>query len=71
MTDRYPRRIYGIGEIAAALGVDRTTIAKRVQRGSYGMPAPDWTIGAGHLWADETIEPWIGERVASSEANTG
>jgi hypothetical protein len=50
-------KLYGIAEIAEALGADRYTIAKRYSRGK--LPEPDARLAMGPVWAAKTIEPWI------------
>ena len=63
------KKLYGVAEIAAALGVARTNISTWVSRGQ--MPPPDERLASGPVWYAATIEGWIAKRIASSEANTG
>ncbi len=49
--------LYGIAEIATALGARRQTVAQWFRRGK--LPIPDATLRMGPVWLDETIEPWI------------
>jgi hypothetical protein len=55
--------LYGVAEIAAALGVARTNICAWVSRGTHGMPQPDQRLASGPVWYGSTIEPWIRERL--------
>jgi hypothetical protein len=51
--------IYGIAEIADALGVGRQLVAAWRRRRSHGMPEPDAELASGPVWLGHTIEPWI------------
>jgi hypothetical protein len=51
--------IYGIAEIADALGVGRQLVAAWRRRRSHGMPEPDAELASGPVWLGDTIEPWI------------
>ena len=51
--------IYGIAEIADALGVGRQLVAAWRRRRSHGMPEPDAELASGPVWMGHTIEPWI------------
>jgi transcriptional regulator with XRE-family HTH domain len=51
--------MYGIAEIADALGVGRQLVAAWRRRRSHGMPEPDAELASGPVWLGHTIEPWI------------
>jgi len=51
------RKVYGIAEIAQALGVKRQTVAQWHHRGK--LPPADEELSMGPVWFAETIEPWI------------
>ena len=51
--------IYGIAEIADALGVNRQLVAAWRRRRSHDMPEPDAELASGPVWLGQTIEPWI------------
>ncbi len=51
--------IYGIAEVADALGVGRQLGAAWRRRRSHGMPEPDAGLASGPVWLGHTIEPWI------------
>jgi hypothetical protein len=51
--------IYGIAEIADALGVGRQLVAMWRRRRSHGMPEPDAELASGPIWIGDSIEPWI------------
>ncbi len=53
-------RLYGIAEIAQALGARRQTVAQWYQRGK--LPEPDAHLAMGPVWTARTIEPWIRRR---------
>jgi len=46
----------GAVEVAARLGVARSTVDQWRQRGL--LPAPDWTVGGRPAWSWATIEAW-------------
>jgi predicted DNA-binding transcriptional regulator AlpA len=50
-------RLYGIAEIAAALGVPRNTVAQWLKRGK--LPQPDAELAMGPVWSGRRIERWI------------
>lgn len=49
--------LYGIYEIAQALGVSRAAMAQRRVRGK--LPPPTAVLSMGAVWRAEDIEPWI------------
>lgn len=53
-------KLYGIAEIAAALGVSRGLVAKWNERGR--LPEPDQRLAAGPVWFEKTIAPWLKEQ---------
>ncbi|HEU4865004.1 MAG TPA: hypothetical protein VFT76_02045 [Actinomycetota bacterium] len=53
-------RVYGIREIAAALGVSDGLVRVWKYRGK--LPAPTDHVGGHPLWTPEKIEPWLRER---------
>jgi hypothetical protein len=54
--------LYGIAEIAAALGARPPTVAQWHRRGR--LPQPDEVLAMGPVWYAETVRPWIeGERI--------
>lgn len=58
-------KLYGIKEIADALGVSRHLVAQWYRRSSNGlpggmeMPDPDAVLSMGPIWFGKTIAPWI------------
>lgn len=59
------RELYGIAEIADALGLPRQLVTVWRRRRAHGMPEPDAELASGPVWAGTTIEPWIdGQRAA-------
>jgi hypothetical protein len=50
-------KIYGVTEIARALGKEPDLVSKWYNRGK--LPAPDGVISAGPVWLAKTIEPVI------------
>ena len=57
--------IYGIAEIAQAIGVTRQLVAQWRVRGK--LPPPTEQLAAGPFWIAEDIEPWIEEQRAKRE----
>lgn len=49
--------VYGVSEIAAALGVPRNTVTQWYRRGK--LPQPDAELAMGPIWIDRRIERWI------------
>lgn len=50
-------KVYGIAEIARALGEDPRLVGKWRER--HKLPAPDAELAVGPVWLAETIEPLI------------
>lgn len=55
--------LYGVKEIAQALGVRPDTVSQWLARGK--LPAPDQRLSAGPVWLAATIEPWIESQQSS------
>ncbi len=53
------RELYGIAEIADALGLTRQAVTVWRKRGSWGLPNPDVELASGPVWRSVTIEPWL------------
>jgi hypothetical protein len=52
--------VYGVSELARALGVSEDVIRKRNQRGTLPEPAEKLTMG--YVWQGEAIETYISEQ---------
>ena len=71
-------KLYGIAEIAEALGVPRQLVAQWHLRSSQGraggqdMPKPDQELYMGPVWYGRTIAPWIRKQrpLAKARAKT-
>jgi hypothetical protein len=50
-------KLYGLTEIAQALGMDRRVLAVWRQRGK--LPKPDAELAAGPVWSARRVEPWM------------
>lgn len=61
-------KLYGIAEIAEALGAKRQTAAQWYRRGK--LPPPDAVLRMGPVWLKASIEPWIRSRLASQLPST-
>lgn len=59
------RKVYGITEIAQALGVKRQTVAQWHHRGK--LPPADEELSMGPVWFAETIEPWMFQKQGKTE----
>ena len=55
-------RLYGLGEIAAAIGERPGTVSAWQSRGTNAMPPPDQRLSSGPVWFGATIEPWMAAR---------
>jgi hypothetical protein len=53
-------RIYGVSELAQALGVSEDVIRKRRERAT--MPEPAEKLTMGYVWQGEAIETYISEQ---------
>ena len=61
--------LYGLAEIAAALGVPVGKV--RDWREAGRLPEPTAKLRAGYVWAGEDIEWWIEEHRAASTKGEG
>ena len=52
--------LYGISEIAQALGISRGLVAQWFKRGK--LPEPTARLAMGPVWTAEAIDPWIASR---------
>jgi hypothetical protein len=59
MTTSARRELYGIAEIAEALGQSRQLVTVWRRRRTRAMPEPDAELASGPVWRGHTIEPWI------------
>ena len=64
----HKRLIYGLKEIADAVGVPRKTLAQWKFRNQ--LPEPTDTTSATPVWLAEVIEPWIEERLRQRQEKT-
>ena len=53
--------IYGISELAAAVGAERKTVAAWHARGK--LPEPSVRLAMGPVWTGKAIERWIEEQL--------
>jgi hypothetical protein len=63
MTPAARRELYGIAEIADALGQSRQLVTVWRRRRTRGMPEPDAELASGPVWRGPTIEPWIDDQI--------
>lgn len=66
MTRSARRELYGIAEIADALGQSRQLVTMWRRRRTRGMPEPDAELASGPVWRGRTIEAWIDEQIRLS-----
>lgn len=52
-------RLYGVDDVAGAVGVAPRLVAAWCSLGSHGIPAPDGRLAGGDVWLAATIEPWL------------
>ena len=60
-------KIYGVTEVADAIGVRRVDISVWLFRGNHGIPEPDERLSRGAVWLAKTIRPWIKAMNAEKE----
>lgn len=53
-------KLYGIAEIAEAIGARPQTVAQWYRRGK--LPPPDTVLAMGPVWTGKTLAPWLRER---------
>lgn len=58
-------KVYGIAELAEALGVARNTVAQWHRRGK--LPEADQVLAMGPIWFAPTVHRWLREQAAVSE----
>lgn len=66
MTRSARRDLYGIAEIADALGQSRQLVTVWRRRRTRAMPEPDAELASGPVWRGHTIEPWIDDQIRLS-----
>ncbi|WP_131739427.1 hypothetical protein [Actinomadura roseirufa] len=66
-----PRELYGIAEIADALGLTRQAVTVWRKRRSWGMPEADVELASGPVWQAHTIEPWLRTQRSRLSQETG
>lgn len=62
-------KLYGVSEIAEALGVRKGTV--RVWRTREKLPPPDHVLAMGPIWEARTIRPFIERMRKTSPAKSG
>jgi uncharacterized protein YjcR len=62
-------KLYGVSEIAAALGVRPNTV--RVWRTRGKLPPPDHVLAMGPVWEARTIRPFVERMRSSSPERSG
>lgn len=71
MTPSARRELYGIAEIADALGQPRQLVTVWRRRRTRAMPEPDAELASGPVWLGRTIEPWIDEQIRLAGKDAG
>src|SRR3569833_514523 len=71
MTPSARRELYGIAEIADALGQSRQLVTVWRRRRTRGMPEPDAELASGPVWRGGTIEPWIDDQIRLAGRDDG
>lgn len=61
-----PDRIYGLAELAEAIGVSQNTLKARRLRGK--LPAPTEHLRCGDVWQGPEIEAWIAQHSSGRAA---
>jgi len=59
-------RLYGVTEIAKAVGAKPNTVYQQYRRGK--LPQPDAELAMGPVWMGRRIERWIEDTIAGAEA---
>lgn len=62
-------KLYGVSEIAEALGVRKGTV--RVWRTRGKLPPPDHVLAMGPIWEARTVRPFIERMRNSNPAKSG
>lgn len=57
-------KLYGVAEIASALGVGRGLVSQWHYR--HHLPTPSAVLAMGPVWSARRIEPWIARIAALS-----
>ncbi len=50
-------KLYGLAELASAVGVTTAKLGMWMRRGH--VPPPDWRLSCGPVWNRETVSIWI------------
>ena len=54
------QKVYGVAELAAALGVKASTITKRRRRGT--LPPPDQVLAVGDVWYQSSVDRMLRDK---------